>query len=182
MIGWMDNHQGAVTAFSTILLAIITGIYVWLTKRSVQELRQQRMDSALPVIWFDWINVSGKRVLHVTNRGPGMALYVDVDLTYHSINAYGEDLGPHSKKDKIGALDPKGQVSTELIEKSTNRISADAYYKDIHGRSFFTCQAISINEPWFSHKELSNKKIKAKSNTNIYDSIKASWMRLFRGK
>jgi len=34
---WLDTHAGAVQAVSTIVLAVLTAVYVWLTKRLVDE-------------------------------------------------------------------------------------------------------------------------------------------------
>ncbi len=50
VLSWLNTNSSAVTAVATILLVVITAIYVWLTGRLVHENRELRMASNRPDI------------------------------------------------------------------------------------------------------------------------------------
>ena len=69
LIQFFDSHSGAITAITAVLLAVLTGIYVWLTSRLVKIQRQEIMQ---PMIGFNLsIEAQGHDFLthvHVTNN------------------------------------------------------------------------------------------------------------------
>jgi hypothetical protein len=52
MISWLDAHAGTVTALATVLLTVVTGGYVALTRRLVREQREHTRRIAAPLLDF----------------------------------------------------------------------------------------------------------------------------------
>lgn len=89
---WIVAISAALTTIATVVLAIITGRYVKLTREVVremngqrQEMEIQRLAAALPVVSGQWQSVpgsSGKADWRTTilNQGTGIALNVLVQL------------------------------------------------------------------------------------------------------
>jgi hypothetical protein len=76
LLNWFEQHSGAVTALSTVLLAIITGIYAALAYMLLREQRRQALEPRLSRKLM--VNHTGALKLQVRSLGPGTA--VDVTL------------------------------------------------------------------------------------------------------
>ena len=49
-INFLNSNSGAIQAFSTILLVIITAYYAFQTRKTVREMKNSREDARLPII------------------------------------------------------------------------------------------------------------------------------------
>jgi hypothetical protein len=71
VVPWLDAHSGAITAISTVLLSLITAIYVWLT---ALLLRQDRQHASEPHVRRQlYRGPSNEFNVVVQNLGPGIA-------------------------------------------------------------------------------------------------------------
>jgi hypothetical protein len=74
-LDWFDSHSNAVTALSTVLLAVITGFYAVLAYLLLREQRRQGLE---PRVARSLAVERGQLMLRARNLGPGTA--VDVTL------------------------------------------------------------------------------------------------------
>jgi hypothetical protein len=97
IVNWINSNSGFSTAATTLVVAVITGIYVYLTYKLLREsrkanevnssaLERQFRISTLPHLYCD-IKVSDSTVLQILNVGKNPA--VDVDVM--TIGVIGED-------------------------------------------------------------------------------------------
>lgn len=80
---WLDVHNGSVSCIASLVLIVITLIYVVLTKRTVEEMRAQRRASALPCVSGTWLCPQQDRArslwyLTLDNVGNGPAIDVEI--------------------------------------------------------------------------------------------------------
>jgi hypothetical protein len=67
LISWLDAHSGAITALATVVLVLITGVYVLVTYLLVRE---QRLQGHIPEVVYEWANDDGSNAdLRLHNVG-----------------------------------------------------------------------------------------------------------------
>ena len=95
IINFLDQHSGALTAASTVLLTVFTAIYVVVTYSLVREQRRQR---DLPSVAFELGAATSKGLeLNVRNLGKGRAADVALNAGPRSVLLPGvtiDSLGP----------------------------------------------------------------------------------------
>ena len=149
---WLNSYAGAITAIATIVLSVITGIYVWLTRQLVKAANEPRIEinSRLEAL------KGGYRYgyLCVKNIGTGAAYDVqfNTDLSFSFGNRPPlENIG--FLKHGIGCLLP-GEVressvvkldypDKELIKK---QLKIEVTYKDWKNKKHPKCFCINFRE------------------------------------
>ena len=107
MIEWINANESLITLISTISLVVITGIYVFLTKKLLDVAVKQSKLSYNPVVGITLGKTSigevfgdDRRNMHVglclTNVGnaPAIDVMVDAEIIYNHINLNGETCIP----------------------------------------------------------------------------------------
>ena len=96
VVPWLDAHSGAITAIATIVLVIVTAVYVVLTKRLAQATRDLVVEAQSDREWayrpyLSWHVAQGAedRTFTAANNSPA-AIYQCVIVSYGS--DAGEDL------------------------------------------------------------------------------------------
>lgn len=152
IINWLNSYAGAITAIATVVLSVITGIYVYLTRRLVKAANEPRIEinSRLEAL------KGGYRYgyLCVKNIGTGAAYDVqfDTDLSFSFGNR--PSLGNIGfLKHGIGCLLPAEvressvvklvYVDKELIKKQLN---IKVTYKDSINKKHQKCFCINFRE------------------------------------
>jgi len=77
VLPWLDAHNGAITSVATVILVIITGIYVVLTEKLVREARRDRDVAYQPLLsWRIGLDqTNNQRTAKVVNNSPASAYY-----------------------------------------------------------------------------------------------------------
>jgi hypothetical protein len=74
---WLDLHSGSVTGLATVVLCLVTAVYVAVTYALLREERAQYREPEVARDLSD-VDLTGQASLQVRNLGPGLA--VDVNL------------------------------------------------------------------------------------------------------
>lgn len=83
LLHFLDEHQGAVVAFLTALLVLVTMYYAVQNRQMVMEMRRSRNLAILPRLALDFHRLATTTVtLAVKNVGPGAALDIDVTMIW----------------------------------------------------------------------------------------------------
>ena len=155
-ISWLNDNQGAAIVLLTVALVLITAYYAvmsrrmtQLTKRSVEEIQNQYLNSQIPTIWFRLPN-DQKTPLHKRdftlqpwNLGPGPAIDLEVKILkpiemrdLYEIDTpghlFGIALSPGSGVNIRFHLPSSPETSPTL--ESSRTVTVVAEYRDIYGR------------------------------------------------
>jgi hypothetical protein len=79
IFGWLDSHGSAITALATVVLAVVTGAYVVLTRRLVREEYERTFLATAPMLTIQLLMDEGSPALHVRNVGVGPARWAAMD-------------------------------------------------------------------------------------------------------
>ena len=94
LINWLNTNSGAIIAFATVVLVIITGFYAWVTKKILEENRQMRLDAQEPEINVELYSYLEKGRTHVDlyvenlGRGPAYDVTFTTDLSLKLSDRY----------------------------------------------------------------------------------------------
>src|SRR5215208_437805 len=72
LVDWLGRYSAAVVALATLALAVMTGVYVVLTRRLVQEQREHSRRIVAPLLSFE-LQVLEDGVLGLVTRNVGVA-------------------------------------------------------------------------------------------------------------
>lgn len=158
---FLDEHMGT----ATFVLVVVTGCYVYLVRKTVQEMESQRLSSALPIVFAEWgtrkLEVEGPPVvwqeLVIENQGPGTALAVYVShcsswdkVLYPKLSA----MRGTKRHDRIPilcpALRPGDKQVCDLIAcpdaESPPEATVLIEYKDVYGRDVLTYHTVGTEK------------------------------------
>jgi hypothetical protein len=83
VISYLDRHQGAVTAFLTLALVLVTVFYAWQNLRMAREMREARSAAIRPKLALELHRLGPTAAaLAIRNVGAGSALDVDVQTEW----------------------------------------------------------------------------------------------------
>lgn len=150
-----DHNEGAAAGIPALLVFAVTLAYVILTKRSLNELKQQRLDASRPVLVAEWMYEAekGKKDkpirLMIKNHGPGTILegYTQIKCyTGHIVDngvARGKAVWEWSYP--MGSLQSGSflRLNETWEEFSSGDIVADIIYRDIHNVYYSTKNKLS---------------------------------------
>jgi len=128
MIEWINNNATIITLISTIILVIITGIYVFLTKKILDISIKQSKLSYNPVIGIDiekmFIsemfgesrrNLSIDLKLANVGNAPAIEVLVDAEITFNYSNVNGEKTIPaRFEPDVITFIRPTEEIKDNI--------------------------------------------------------------------
>src|SRR3989339_1026489 len=150
MIAYFDLHVGAITAITTILLTILTGIYVLLTHLLVKGMQKSRepfvaIDMELPDLRLRFI---------VSNMGQSPArnirFVIAHDLTWLDIGGKKYGIGSiPAIKNGISTLAPGKSLKfhggvLHNIPKTETVLSLEIYFEDEAGNSFSRKEIVDV--------------------------------------
>lgn len=76
ILDFLDTHSGAIQAFATCVLVLITCYYAWQTQRTVNEIKKQTKVQQMPIVKISTHPVNGG-TFDFKNIGKGAALNVE---------------------------------------------------------------------------------------------------------
>jgi len=91
LLGFIDEHNGAVTAIATIILAVLTFTYVLLTKRMLSHMQKSQLPNL--VAGFDFGGSGRELLLRITNMGSMIAKDICIEVIKESITWTGKNDG-----------------------------------------------------------------------------------------
>ena len=163
IVGWLDEHQGAVIAFLTLALVAVTTYYAVQNRRMVKELSKTRELSVLPKLALEFLRLGPTAMdVLVKNVGLGPALEIDVRLIFEPlpnsetpVETPVEDcrwrrniLAPGEQKDFF----PPGDLNDNLnrLPREYKEIRLIGTMKDATGKTHVIDEAFSDLSGWRS--------------------------------
>lgn len=87
VIDYLDRHSGALTTVLTVVLILVTAVYVLLNWRMVSEMEKARRQALMPKLALSFRALSANIIVpSIKNVGAGAALSVDVQLIYEPVD------------------------------------------------------------------------------------------------
>lgn len=148
------------TAVLTGVLVVVTGVYVWLTHRAVEEAREARKQALRPVLAVDPVPAGPVHLyLRLFNAGPGPA--IDVELNFVWRPRVPEDQnGPREQRftfvwpavapgqqhqfDPVDYPAGQGENQMQWLAESFSPLEVRGTCKDVLGRTHSVAQTMDL--------------------------------------
>lgn len=140
---WLNQNSNAIIVVLTFGLFLATGVYAWVTKRTLNELQMQRINAVRPIVALRWILHDEHRgtVITIINEGAGPAIEIIALFTSQQEQEIGLPEVYY-----VSALRPGASSPTWITQLHGIKYKVEIAFKDIYDNCFTAIESFNIHE------------------------------------